>query len=218
MADRSKSSLSRPGLSYSEFPIGPGHHPSAFHHHLIRSESSSARASTIPSPVSSPRREPPPPKPSPSPASTATTPRHARDVRPLGVDLHVVRTNTPTNPSRPDSHTFRFLPRNKLSLSTSACATKAGSVNSTYAYLHHLISIHLLPGSAQQQSTSPPSQTPSPHCEPQEKGKHRKDSNRKIAIHTHPFGCPVNLSNKIVTLLIDPQLWKCAWISSGDAA
>ncbi len=48
--------------------------------------------------------------------------------------------------------TFRFLPRKTLSFSTSACAIRFGSVNSTYAYLHTLISVpslaaKLLPGS-----------------------------------------------------------------------
>lgn len=35
--------------------------------------------------------------------------------------------------------------------------------------------------------------------------------------HTHPFGCPVNLSHKIVTRLMLPQDEKCCWISSGVA-
>ena len=43
--------------------------------------------------------------------------------------------------------TLRFRPLNMLSLSTRAWATRFGSVNSTYAYLHHPISLHLLPGS-----------------------------------------------------------------------
>lgn len=34
---------------------------------------------------------------------------------------------------------------------------------------------------------------------------------------THPLGWPVNLSSRIVTRFIEPQLWKCAWISSGEA-
>lgn len=34
---------------------------------------------------------------------------------------------------------------------------------------------------------------------------------------TYPLGWPVNLSSRIVTRLMEPQLWKCAWISSGDA-
>jgi len=34
----------------------------------------------------------------------------------------------------------------------------------------------------------------------------------------YPLGWPVNLSNRIVTRLIEPQLWKCAWISSGLAS
>lgn len=36
--------------------------------------------------------------------------------------------------------TLRFLPLNRLSFITKACATRFGSVNSTYAYLHHTIS------------------------------------------------------------------------------
>lgn len=48
--------------------------------------------------------------------------------------------------------TFRLLPRNTLSLSTRALATRLGSVNSTYAYLQTPISVpffaaKLLPGS-----------------------------------------------------------------------
>ena len=43
--------------------------------------------------------------------------------------------------------TLRFRPLNMLSLSTRAWATRFGSVNSTYAYLHHPISLPLLPGS-----------------------------------------------------------------------
>lgn len=37
-------------------------------------------------------------------------------------------------------HTLRFLPRNMLSFRTRAWPTRLGSVNSTYAYLHHSIS------------------------------------------------------------------------------
>lgn len=33
----------------------------------------------------------------------------------------------------------------------------------------------------------------------------------------YPFGWPVNLSSRMVTRLIEPQLWKCAWMSSGEA-
>jgi len=48
--------------------------------------------------------------------------------------------------------TLRLLPRNKLSFRTSACATRLGSTNSTYAYLQTPISVpslaaDLLPGS-----------------------------------------------------------------------
>lgn len=34
---------------------------------------------------------------------------------------------------------------------------------------------------------------------------------------TYPLGCPVNLSRRIVTRLMEPQLWKWACISSGVA-
>lgn len=83
--------------------------------------------------------------------------------------------------------TFSDRPRNTLSLRTRAWATRLGSVNSTYAYLPQQ-EVHEYP---------------------------LKPSNGLR--NTYPLGCPVNLSSKIVTRLIEPQLWKCAWISSGDA-
>lgn len=37
----------------------------------------------------------------------------------------------------------------------------------------------------------------------------------KFRVCTYPFGCPVNLSQRMVTLLICPHAAKWPWISSG---
>lgn len=83
--------------------------------------------------------------------------------------------------------TLMFLPLKTLSLRTRACATRLGSLNSTYAYLP---TFALVPAAVYQVGG--------------------------CLGGMYPLGWPVNLSSKIVTRLMDPQLWKCAWSSSGE--